>query len=421
MAAESLELREIPYLRLFPWIRLLRAVRVAIDGKKMILAALGLALSVVGWGVLDLCFPDSSAIKLQMAPDPLPSLVGSGRSVGETLRDAFLTVADPPRVLMAPFRAFFYVQPAAGQFWHATFSALWAALVWGIIGGAIARVAVVQVATGERVSLTAALRFAVRKGFPLIVAPLSPFLGVFFFTAWCALLGLLYRIPSQVVLTILGVLAFLPLLAGLVMSIILAGLAAGWPLMHVTVAAEGEDVFDALSRSYAYVYQRPTRYAAYVLLAWAIGAVGLLIVSLFAHAVVQLAIWAISIGAPDTLLVDLFKGGSQTAGTTAGAIHSGWLTIVALLAYGWVYSYFWTAASIIYLLLRHDVDGTEWHDIILPPGPGHTPAQAGPGVAEPARASEPEGAPVPAGAAEPPEAGPAASPEAIARLPEPPA
>ncbi len=50
----------------------------------------------------------------------------------------------------------------------------------------------------------------------------------------------------------------------------------------------------------------------------------------------------------------------------AAMFHDGWLLVVWLLAYGWVYSYFWSAAAQIYLLLRQDVDGTPWDDIHLP-------------------------------------------------------
>ena len=48
------------------------------------------------------------------------------------------------------------------------------------------------------------------------------------------------------------------------MALLLLGLAFGWPLMWATISTEGTDSFDALSRSYAYVFQRPLRYLFYV-------------------------------------------------------------------------------------------------------------------------------------------------------------
>jgi hypothetical protein len=74
-----------------------------------------------------------------------------------------------------------------------------------------------------------------------------------------------------------------------------------------------------------------------------------------------------------------------------------------MLGYGWVYSYFWTSAAIIYLLLRHDVDGTDWHDL----GALHAPrdaAPAGKGASDGSGAElapGPESAPATATTAEP--------------------
>ena len=39
------------------------------------------------------------------------------------------------------------------------------------------------------------------------------------------------------------------------------------------------------------------------------------------------------------------------------------LGAVGLLAHGWIYSFVWTAAALLYLWLRHAVDGTPWTEI----------------------------------------------------------
>jgi hypothetical protein len=136
--------------------------------------------------------------------------------------------------------------------------------------------------------------------------------------------------------------------------------------MHATVAAEGEDGFDALSRSFAYVNQRPIRYAACAAAAWALGTLGLIVVELFARTTMHMTQWALAFGAPGDLLATLFQGGSAPVSPMARSIHSVWLSLVAVVAHGWVYSYFWTSAAFVYLVLRHDVDGTPWHVIALP-------------------------------------------------------
>ena len=61
---------------------------------------------------------------------------------------------------------------------HGVLAGLWALIVFGLIGGAISRVAVVDLTRGERVGLVAAIRFSARKAVSLIGTPLVPMLGV---------------------------------------------------------------------------------------------------------------------------------------------------------------------------------------------------------------------------------------------------
>ena len=218
----------------------------------------------------------------------------------------------------------------------------------------------------ERIGIGEALRFVRRKWLALIGTPLCPLLGVAFFAAFCAAFGLLYRLPVAAGPILAGTFALLPLLAGLVMTIILISLALGWPLMHATIAAESEDGFDALSRSFAYVNQRPLRYASCMALAWALGILGVIVVDLFARTTVHLTQWGLSFGAPGDILGTLFQGGTAPVAPAARAVHTFWLGLVGLVAHAWIYSYFWTATVIVYLILRQDVDGTPWH-VIAPP------------------------------------------------------
>ncbi len=324
---------------------LARAVGIAADPRKLILAGLGLIVYRAGLLPFE-------PLTFRLAPpiDRFDILAG------DVWIELAGRVAEPARAVVSPFRQVF----ARGIGWHgfarSTLIGLWAVVVWGLAGGAIARIAVVEAATGRKLGLGTAARFALGRAVALIAAPLTPMVAVAFFAAGCALFGLLYRIPGGVGSTIAAIFTFLPLLAGLGMTLILLGLAAAWPLMHATVAAEGEDTPDALSRSYAYVNQRLPRYAILAATSWTIGAVGLGLAILFARAVLALSDWGVALGAPDAV----------TTTDLSHTIRGVWLSAVALLVQAWTYSYFWSAASIIYLLLRRDVDGTEIHDVYLP-------------------------------------------------------
>jgi hypothetical protein len=336
---------------------------VTLDAKKLILAASGLILLHLGWSGLSAIFPGSSAITPAVLGAPAREFPADRASFVAALISAPLRIAEPARHLVAPLLAAFSPSSDTSTFVHAMLAAVWGAIVWGTAGGAIARIALAEVAASERIGLSAAVQFAARSWVPLGLTPLGPLIGVGFFAALCGLFGLLYWIPAPIGPTAAGVLAFLPLLAGWIMAIIVLGLAVGWPLMPVTVAAEDEDGFDAMSRSYAYVQQRPGRYAAYTALAWGIGTLGLVVVDLVARTVVHLAHWGLSFGAPRARLEVAFGTAPTAAAPTAAALHAAWISLVGLLAHGWVYAYFWTAAAIIYLLLRHDVDGTAWNQI----------------------------------------------------------
>ena len=245
---------------------------------------------------------------------------------------------------------------------HALLSLTWLIVVWGILGGAIARITMVRVAKMRQAGVAEALRFSVRLALPLVLAPCCPLLGLFFCAVIGAAFGLLYWLPA-VGPALAGVMLVLPLGAGLVMTLMAAGLLVGWPLMQAAVAAGSEDALDAMSRTFSYLNQRIGSIAALLLLVWAEGLVGIFLVDLFAGGVIRLTHWSLGLTAPGTHLEALFGASDASAGAFAAQAHAFWLGSVQLLAHAWIYSFFWTAAALLYLWLRHDVDGTPWEEI----------------------------------------------------------
>ena len=154
----------------------------------------------------------------------------------------------------------------------------------------------------------------------------------------------------------------LVLVAGLLMALLLLGLLFGWPLMWATISAEGTDSFDALSRSYAYTFQRPLHYLFYASVAGVIGWLGWLLVQNFAAGVVWMGYWAAGWGCSSEQLGRML--GESNGDQRRRSIHF-WAGCVKLLAVGYLFSYFWTAAAAIYFLLRRDVDATEMDEVFL--------------------------------------------------------
>ncbi|MEK6239404.1 MAG: hypothetical protein N2C14_32200, partial [Planctomycetales bacterium] len=255
---------------------------------------------------------------------------------------------------------------------------------WSFFGGMIARLSALQLAREERSSLKEALRHAWSKWRAYLAGPILPLIGALML--FLPMLGCGLLMQSSVGA---GVAAFawpLQLLAAALMALLLAGLMLGWPLMWATIAAEESDSFDALSRSYSYVYQRPFHYMFYVALAALIGMLTWKLVMLFASLVIYCATWSAAWGSsPERMQAILSQAPPEArefaavwGGTTrqsglspsdvfGATVISCCVSAVYMAALSYAYSYFWTASTAIYLLLRMDLEGTELEDVHVEP------------------------------------------------------
>jgi hypothetical protein len=159
----------------------------------------------------------------------------------------------------------------------------------------------------------------------------------------------------------------------------LVGLLFGWPLMFPAISVEGMDSFDALSRSNNYTFHRPLHYLFYALVATFVGLLSWWLVSNVAATIIYLPFWAASWGGGGdrvaaiierVLALDAGSAASMPtslggAGLLGAEILWFWVLCVKLVALGFLYSYFWTASTAIYYLLRRDVDATELDEVYL--------------------------------------------------------
>jgi hypothetical protein len=510
----------------FLWTKIFSAFKVALDPKKLLLAAMGIVVMALGWWLLAVIFyqtrskPNPSDYETRYAKEDLTEAQKKERAdadyqeakrrydflkymagPGGTLRtmpwyenrgpnpfrvveDAILT-REPPTVerhqlmvLVEPLVKFLspvvYLFHPGARGWNTIYLLLvilWTLITWGFFGGAITRMAVVQAARNEKIGMTEALRFTRSRYLSFLFAPLFPLILL----AVLAVLLILYGAFEQLTwavgdILVAGLLWPVVILFGLVMAVVLVGL-VGWPLMYSTISAEGSDSFDALSRSYSYVYQAPWHYLWYSFLAVVYGAVLVFFVGLMGSLTVYLGKWAVSASPvgrwvdrePDYLFVyaptsfgwrQLLLDGSPYAYTRSdtlkvgdpdyiqrietglrdeqkpdtiedevakdnaeaerqnrpkpylvnqkvsdipkdtleeirdGNFHPGyakgqyleslhwynkigaflvslWVGLILLLVIGFGYSYFWSASTIIYLLMRRNVDDTELDEVHL--------------------------------------------------------
>jgi hypothetical protein len=200
----------------------------------------------------------------------------------------------------------------------------------------------------------------------------------------------------------------------LLIAVTLVGLVVGWPLMSPTISAEGTDSWEAVSRSFSYVFQKPFHYLWYALVAACYGAILIFFIGFMGSFTVYMAKWAVSqtpFSGPDytnrepTYLMvyaptsfgwrDLLLQGAKVDGqsvvqnghvndevlalykkggkdekwhwwnTVGAGLMAVWLGLIFLLVIGFGYSFFWTAITIIYMLMRKAADGAELDEVYL--------------------------------------------------------
>lgn len=287
---------------------------------------------------------------------------------------------------------FFTVGPVWLMRIHPVYFVIFALLfltVWAIFGGAICRIAAVHVARDEKLSVRTALAFSLGKFLSFVSAPLIPLLIVLIVGLVPLIAGLLGSIPWGVggfFNIVMGALFVLILAAGFVMTLVLLGTFGGFNLMYPTIAVEGSDSFDAISRSFSYVYARPWRMVFYTLVAIVYGALCYIFVRLFIWLMLTLTHHFIGAGmlanAPsaDPLWPMLWRGPSAPPGRLSYEIEmlslawhqriaafliAFWVYLVVGMLGGFVISFYFTANTIIYYLMRQEVDATEMDDVYL--------------------------------------------------------
>jgi hypothetical protein len=535
MAEEKVEPREVNIRQMLPWTELFQSFKVALDPKKLLLAAAGILVMAFGWWVLAAVFygsqsepkwdnppgdtPEAAKLKddawkrfkedrrkwniLHAAAGSEPVKPDAGdfadsptefdqieraledmkkQGVEERVVDdkkittalkpggylrtwpffedrgpnpylllthqaeipgnkplAQWLIQDETRVLLEPLAKFLYpvvklLSAGTGGLnrFYFLLVTLWTLGTWALFGGAITRMASVQVARNDKIGISEALRFVTARYYSFLSAPLFPLLFIAFMVVLLILYGFFFMIPLLGDILVAGLGWPLILLAGLAMAVVLVGL-VGWPMMYATISAEGSDSFDAISRSYSYVYQSPWHYAWYSIVALAYGAVVVFFVGFMGALVVYLGKWGVTQTPfiesanrdPSFLFVyaptsfhwrDLLLHGGTVEGQALvenGAVNQAaydkllgsmtwynklgallvtvWLWLFFLLILGFGYSYFWSASTIIYLLMRRKVDDTDLDEVYLeedegeesysastsPPAPGPAPAAGG--------------------------------------------
>ena len=404
MAGEEQTLKT---LNNFTFTKIFQTFGMSIHHSNIIIAFLAVVvICLAGWlmdfskSVLVIPETQGKATELQLYityPDQLPSYLenykqtGQRKGVFETLWEFAakrfqgavnsLFALDIPGV--AKNIADYFRAMAWALRYHYVYSAIFFIIKFVVIalaGGAICRITALQLAHGEKPGLIEPLRFAKKNFFSFLFAPLLPVIGIILCGLCIALLGLVGRIPWGIGDVIIAILMCLTFISGAIIAVLLIGTVAGFNLMFPAVAYDGSDFFDAMARAFGYIKRKPWHMLFYTATAAAYGAICYTFVRFFFFLLLWSSRWFLRFGLGETegtgkLAAIWPKPVFTNLAGTADIATASWsetlahfcvhlliLAVVGLLV-AFVISFFFSANTIIYSLMRNKVDNTPLDDI----------------------------------------------------------
>lgn len=264
--------------------------------------------------------------------------------------------------------------------------------IWSCCGGAICRIAAVQFARDRKLTMKEGLAFSTDRlinGFAL--APCIPLAIAVFIMVLMALGGVFLRIPLLGDV-IGGLLFILAIVGGFGIFLLLLGLAIGGGLFWPAVAVEAADAFDAFSRGLSYPLTRAWKAIWYVVVSVLFASVSWVFVNLSTFFALKITRGIVTFGSTwfglwmrenaagaKTSKVELLwplagpndlyhapNWASLTFFEHISAFFVGlYVALVIAAMWSFLASFYFCSTTVIYFLLRRDVDGTDLEDVFL--------------------------------------------------------
>jgi hypothetical protein len=363
----------VRWSELCPWLLLVKALRVAVLLRVLLLAAAGVWATQWGWWAIEGAFlPESGGALARITEPAQPSLIEMRPYESWSQKEWLGPLLIGWAWLLQPLTHLAGVTSAKGAF-CLVLEGVWVMAVWALFGGAIARIAALYLARGEMLGPFAALKAATLKWPSTFAAPSFCFGILSIFALLLIFVGLLIRVGFLAFLA--GLVWPIVIALGVVLAVIAIGLLVGWPFMWSTVAAERSDAFDAVSRGYAFAFQRPLHLAFFVAVATILGVLAQQAVDVVVGGSLTAIYRTMQIGAGyenEALLRDEEVPQVNRARGLAGAgdkLMRFWNGALASVAKTFPLAYLWPAAMGIYLLLRRLIDSTELGEVAFDEGP----------------------------------------------------
>ncbi len=269
---------------------------------------------------------------------------------------------------------------------------LFSIFVMALAGGMICRLSALEIAGIERAPLKDVFLFTSRRLAVFVKTPLAPLAIILVLGLGLAVLGLIGAIPfvGEILVGILLV-AFFAI--AFVLMLLLLGILGGFNLLYPTLAVEGSDTFDAMSRAFAYAYARPWRLAFYTLVSLIYGVATFLFVSFAVYLILAVthtcAGWGVNvfgynhgwysgIAKLDTLwpapkfghLINPVNWYAMSVTEFLGSLFLYFWVFLLISSIGaYVISYYFSSHTLLYMLIRRSVDGQSLSEVCVDEAP----------------------------------------------------
>jgi len=333
-----------------PGLRLFEAATLAISPGSLLFAMIAVLLLNFSDGVVNRLFspdqrpPVTGLLFGSVSPKVFGSVFPKVSEVLEVLvplKPCFDPLLRPWFSMTEPTTTLLFAH-GSGRRLNALIRFLIATVVWSLFGTILCRQSATRFAGQDESSIRLAIHYGFARWRASCAAPLIPLFTALLLGLFAAMWGLFGRLPILGSWWLTLTSPFLGFL-GLLMALLLLTTALGWPLMVAAVATDDCDSYGGLSRAWGGLLNRPWHFLAYVIMALMIGLMLMLVAHLFAST-------ASYCGVSSTAF------GSGTSQAKLGLIKP-LARLMKLMLAGVGVSYFWSTSTILFLLLRQEIDG----------------------------------------------------------------
>lgn len=241
---------------------------------------------------------------------------------------------------------------------------------WSGAGGMISRLTALEYARDDLPTLADAREMVRSRRSAYFMAPVWPLLFFVALAVLCLLGGLVASIPYAGRILLLPGFPLLVITGILMVLLVLFGFLS-FGLMAPAISVGGKDALDGWSTSYTYVLWGSGRYICYTALAGVIGLVSVYVVGVLTHLLVSVVIGGVNLGYAGAAPWVNFAGGRPILDVAGpGGYYSAMQVVmgvlmlaVLVLPYAYGVSFFFSANTVIFFLLRKHVDNIEIEEI----------------------------------------------------------